>query len=1188
MSRTTKCFGLAASRFVIAVVIAWIWGHGPAVAQETPAERPDDEPALTEQSIYIPYKKLREVFERQGRGVFVPYEQFSQLWQAARDGAQPPTDDAPPVEALLVAAENEATVTGEVVQVISTLRIDVFKKGWVRVPLRLHLAAITQATIGGQPARILFDPASGYELLYEHKLDEPQSIELKLQYAKTITKALGRHSVSFQSPQAPVSRWRLTIPEPGVNVNLHPMIATTQVPSDPLNSSADKTTVLAFVGAAQEVRIDWMPKAEGAIGLAALADVQTRLHLWIEESVARVRADLLYKISRAQLPRLTIEIPADYKVTNVADANIRQWSVETTSSGQQVVVDLFEPAQDTQAVTLELEQVIEHAHRRELTVPLLRALGVVRQQGTVAIKNGRGLRCEVVQSTGVAQLDVDDLGNKLHADAWDLAYRYVALPFALVLEVEKIRPAIVADLLTEARLRPQQLDLEVTAIFDVQRAGVFRFELDLPGGYELDRVQGAAVAGANPVAVDAYHLDETNGRLVVSLSRKALGKVALGVGLSRRLDEPDLLTPTGKTVGIDLSLPRVTASSALERQSGRLILYAPEALRIAPKEAKGLRGVPVHKALEGITVTQRDRAIHAASEGSPVAAFVLDQGAEPLPLAIDRRQPHSVVRQLLAARILPGVIRYQARFSYGIRYSGVETLRIDVPAALAESIHNNATGVRAETLDPQPTDVAAGYVAWSFTGQQQFLGPAVIQLNWEEHLGQLDVGKRTRIHIPKLVPKGIQRAWGQVVIAKAGTIDVEPADVMAELRPIDPDHDLMPDAGISDAAKAYEFHSQDWALAVSATHYQLEPVKRTSIEKALVRTVVTRSDQIAVQALYRVRSARQRLRVKLPEGVGFDTGPLRINGKVVALERGDQDEFLIPLVGLNADTPFVVDLRYTVPGGASRLDIPVFEDEPAVQKVYLSVYVPQQEVLMGSTGPWSQEMRWRLNIPSGPQPMPHIDDGSLISWITSGVSMPSNPGDAFQTDGQRYLFSTLRPLPPPGGALRLVTLDQTWLQAMIFIFISLGGTALLKTSTATRWLGIGSFVVALILIGVFLPTFSLQILDAATLTAVFLVWVIWTVHHLVWVRPRVLAQRAAELRRWTTAELATQPGGGVTPLTPQPHGGPTAVSTGSKPKRADDDTSFKKDPETDEQAHDNKNQDDPDDPKPGLGGRGDE
>ena len=77
---------------------------------------------------------------------------------------------------------------------------------------------------------------------------------------------------------------------------------------------------------------------------------------------------------------------------------------------------------------------------------------------------------------------------------------------------------------------------------------------------------------------------------------------------------------------------------------------------------------------------------------------------------------------------------------------------------------------------------------------------------------------------------------------------------------IDPEHDLM--APVPSAASAFEFHD-DWSLSVAATRYQLEDVKRTSIERALVRMVVVQDQTTSVQALYRMRSAGQRLTVRL-------------------------------------------------------------------------------------------------------------------------------------------------------------------------------------------------------------------------------------------------------------------------------------------------------------------------------------
>ena len=57
------------------------------LAQTEPAPKED---ALREQSIYVPYEKLWRVFEQEGRGVFLPYERFMQLWQDAAANPHPP------------------------------------------------------------------------------------------------------------------------------------------------------------------------------------------------------------------------------------------------------------------------------------------------------------------------------------------------------------------------------------------------------------------------------------------------------------------------------------------------------------------------------------------------------------------------------------------------------------------------------------------------------------------------------------------------------------------------------------------------------------------------------------------------------------------------------------------------------------------------------------------------------------------------------------------------------------------------------------------------------------------------------------------------------------------------------------------------------------------------------------------
>jgi len=1095
---------------------AWAAETPPAIKPAAPAPAPAAAPAekapepniIKEESIYIPYSKLREIFEKEGRGVFLPYDKFQALWQAARDKTAPTPEGKPPVDALISEVENKATVSKDVVTVAATLKIEVLKEGWNEVPLRLGDAALTKATIDDQPARILADAGQGYKLLVEKKGKAPQQITLALGFAKAYTKAPGQNSVSFESPQAPVSKWEVTIPEGGVKVNISPLLAATEVPPAP--GATDKTVVQAFVGAAPTVRVDWTPKAEGAKGLEALATVQVQQQTTVDEGVVRTRATLAYEISRAELARLEVEVPADVKVVNVFDPNVREWSVAPAGESQKIAIQLFEPAKQAQNLVIELEK-FSTDQAQDVKVPVLKALGTGRQQGVVVVQVASGLRAEATQYTGLMQLDAADLPPTLARGKWEFSYRYAALPFNLVLRIEKVQPRILADTLVEAHLATEALVLNCLTIYTVERAGVFKLELDVPEGYDVRSVRGVEAAGATAAQVDSHHLEgEKKTRLVVNLSRKALGKVALDLELHKTLREPDLLTPTGKAADIPLAIPRV-APASVERETGRLVVYAPESLRVNPGKLVGLRPVSYPEAIQGMRSTQK------GSTERPVLSFAYTQEAASMALAAERRKPYVTARQLLVARIDSGVVKYESTLFYEVLYSGVKSLRVDVPQDLAGELRVEPTAIRHEAIPAaeKPADLADGTVAWRLSGDTEFMGPVQVRLVWEKKIDKLDVGKSVDLEIPRLIPRETDRAWGQIVLAKAETIDVQESlgkDKVKGLRPIDPQQDLMTGASVAGAARAFEFHD-DWALTVVATMYKLEDVKHTSIERALVRMVVTRGDLVSVQALYRMRSARQRLRVDLPANVSFDTEPLRINGKAVSLERGDAQAstFFIPLVGQSADVPFLLELRYTVTGTGLGLDCPAFPEEPAVQKVYLSAWLPQEKCYLGSTGPWTDEMHWDLRG-NGWRLAPNQDDLSLIRWVRRGLPGDAAAEQSFQTDGRPYLFSTLRPAAPPAGRLRLIAMDSDWFSIFICGGILAIGIALALARVAVRLLAVGAFIVLLVLLGVFAPTFAMQMASPVTVAAAVVVLVIWALVWLLVTRPRdprVIARRQA-------------------------------------------------------------------------------
>ncbi|MFV1967101.1 MAG: hypothetical protein ACC628_16865 [Pirellulaceae bacterium] len=1102
----------------------------------------DEAKPLREQTIYIPYAKLKKTFEKEGRGVFLPYEKFQELWKQARSKHAPDVEVRPPVGALLTDIENDATVEKEVVQVRAKLQIEILGKGWQKVPLRLKDAAIRSAVIGGKPARIVFDEKTGYQLLVENPTEEPIRLELVMEYAKTYSKAPGQNSVSFQAPQAPVNRWRIRIPQAGVKVNIHPMIAATEIeppaavsappaaapkppaeetpaatPAEGGDAPAEKpkpeakpapkpapkpkpkpappaeTVIMAFVGVAPEVRVDWTPKAEGAAGLKALASVQAEQEVSIEEGVIRTRTRLAYEISRAELLQLTVDVPSDQKVTGVFDPNVRQWEVAEGEAWQSIRIQLFEPASGSQNITVEMERFADMVTMRELPIPVVRAANVGRQQGVVVVKLGEELKAQSIRRNGLLQVDKNELPPTLQRSQWMFAHRYATLPFELVLGVEKVQPQIRTDELVEVYVEPERLTYDLLALFDIQKAGVFQLEMQVPAGFQVIHVRGVAAAGAEAAHYDTHHLEgEEKTRLKVNLSRKAIHRVGLSVRLQKSLSDPNLLTPTGEASEIPFSLPRVL--SQVEHVSGRVIVYAPSSLLVNPRQTSGLRNISFAEALQGVQSLRGDQFTGLRE----VLAYAYTEAPLELTAAIQRRKPYVTARQLLTARIESGVVKYDANFFFDVQYSEVKSLRIDVPQDLVRDLQlEENSPFRKDAMDPPPADVPEGYVAWSFTGKAELLGSAVVHLTWEQTRQELEVGKSADYVLPALKPMDVDRAWGQIVVTKAETLDVHPQSGFEGLRPIDPQLDLMDGTQIADAARAFEFHD-DWKLTLTATRYELEDVKRTSIERAVLRMVVTRSNRVAVQALYRMRSAVQRLAVHVPEGAEFDTDPLRLNGKAIALERGDKDELYIPLVGQSPDQAFVLELRYTIEGDYRRLDFPDFpsqppvQSKPAVQKVVLCAYLPEDMALLGFEGPWTPvagnwfDQRVRGQRREG-------SDSLRVDWVTENIELHNDPRASFPTDGDLYTFTTLQPEPPPDGSLRLIAVKAWQLSTFVFAALAVVGVLCIRSSAATKLAVLTLLIIALVLVGVFWPMFALRVIDARFFAALFLLLLVWLV-----------------------------------------------------------------------------------------------
>lgn len=1194
-------------RVALTLIVACCWAAGSGFGQETGGEETGNgdgdrgaaTDTLREQTIYIPYEKLRNKFEKEGRGVFLPYEKFQKLWKAAREAKQPPRRERRPVEALINSIDSEATIEKQVVDVSATLQLEILGEGWTKLPLRLRHSAIRSATINGRPARLVADPSAGHQLLYKKTSEEPEELTLELQYRRKFDKTPGQSSVVFESPRAPINRWRIHVPETGMDVEIDPMIAATrgggeetetsdEQPSDEQDTSGEHPNdLLAFVGAAPTVRVTWTPKAEGASGLTAFATVKSRQEFVISEGVARSTVTLDYDISRSTLSQLTLEVPSNQKVVNVFDRNVKRWEVKTEEEKQVIQAELFEPVRGKQSLVLELETFRDATEStQEITAPMVKAVGVGRQEGIVVARVETGLQGEAIKRTGLLQMDRSDLPQALGDSDWTFAYRYGAVPYELTLRIEKVLPRISVTELVDAALETDQLSLAWRTLFQIDDAGVFQLRIKIPANFEVRDIEGKALGDAAPAAVDSYHQSEDNPEnWTVNLSEKAFGKVGLHVRLRRSLSDPNLLSPTGESSTLSIPLPQV-APSDIEYSQGTLVLSAPTSLRVNPAELQGLRSISFSRAYEKIPAVSR-----GGQELRPVLSYAYAKGETALSVTAERREPRVTVDQLVRATIDSGVVTFNVSLFCNIKYSGVKSLRVDIPSSLTEQIRVTNKSVRREEIQPQPADLAEDYIAWSLAAENELRGSMRFDLVWEQRIDELGIGKSRDISIPRLIPQAVDLATGQIVIAKAESIDVQPTADVRGLIPIDPHNDLRHPADIENTAMAFTF-VDDWSLVVRATRYELEESKLTSIERAVVRMVALSQDELSVQVIYQLRSARQRLAIRLPADAAFDAQPLRINGQSINPERESETTISAPLLEQDMDETFVLELRYTTPGSPSQLDLPSLPSDPAVQKVYLCVYLREKRALLGSWGPWTKEQReasfpW-LDVTGGPS------ERELIQWVTENNPPAAQSVETFPTGkSEPLIYSTLRPCPAPDGSLHLATTDRRLFNGVVILVIALIGLPLFRQPARRQLILLLVLAALLLLIGIFVPRLARSILLGVFPLAIALLVLIWLVGHVSgWRRPRSpAAGEASSLSTDADSSDRTE----ATSSAPPPDG---PAPTGQEDEQPSRETAEKqgdqdKRAQTDEHAHGHERADQPaDDDKdtdrsPEEGGRHD-
>lgn len=1078
-----------------------------------------------ERRVFVPFEDLEKVFKDEGRGVFLPYREFLELWNELtlrREEDEPP----PPAAAALTRAEYTGRVEDGGLVLEARLTAESFVEGWTSLPLLgKNGPGISEARTG---RAVLSRRADGAELLLPGK--GVHEITLKMHAFVQHSASGGR--VTLALPPAGVSRLTMTVPGTGLAFVTTPAAAHTAAE----DATTGATLFSSFFGSSAEQVISWSAR-QVASEMQPLILAETRLDTLIGAGALTTRADLTWRVLRAPVTELRVGLPAGEEVIGVTAPGIREWKIESTADGARTLLLLAEkPLREEQKAQIVLESAID-ALPATVKAPALLLHGVAHARGMAVVRTEPQLDAAPRQMNGAARAQSAQPANAASTPAAAGgavpvevgAFRLLRQPYELAFEVTEARPQVEVASHAQVEITRDQARLSAQVQYDIRRVGVFELRLGLPAGWSVSALKGEDVAEWRAETVEGAPV------LVARLKGQKTGSTRLELAATARRAALD-----------DFTLPVLTPAEVIRHEALLGVKLHP-GLEANTKDAGGFQqedGDTLQRSAPDLFTERAD------------LAFRYRDAAAPAVLAMKSRAAQVSVEVLTLLEALEQSTRHTWTLSFDVAYAATDRFVLALPRAVAETARFVDPQIQEINRDHQPADSPAlpdaeKFVFWEIVLRGEKQGSFEITGSHEQ-AAMIESGGSARVELMPVHVPGAFQETGQVAVAKAESLEIRSAEA-GTLEEMDA-RELRPPLNLAGAFLAYKYRAPPVSLAVELARNSYFAVPQAIVTHADLVTAAATDRAQTTEAVYWVKNNDlQFLVVRLPAGARLVSEVFVDREPQQPMRREGSDDLLVRLPSGAGRAAFPVRFVFESPSarpgeklgwlGSLLIHAPELP-EAGVLETRHRLYLPEGWSYTGVKGPLtleSAERAWtrarrvldRLIPAFGPLP----ESAAQAVWNKPPeVAADTRALYGFQVPRQGRL-ETLRRLGPPAQvsvSFRVKKLGFA-LEALAFLGVLLGGLACARRPAAQKLLLLaGAGFGALLLTGL-LSAANAQIAVAAMLAAglLALLWaagIFWSAQ---------AAWRRKKTRPVSIAATPTGQSGQSSPTPPPPSATPT-------------------------------------------------
>ena len=852
----------------------------PPPAPPPPAPGPAAAPAADasklpvrerERTIYVPYDQLEKVFQDGGKGVFLPYREFLDLWNELTLKRQDDKEKPPPTDGVVTKAEYTGHVEEQTLVLDAKITVESFKKGWSTLVLSTNaLNGIAEATTG---KAVLRPNLGSCDVL----LPDKGVYELTLKLMLPIEQTAGKFHTILALPQAAVSRLVINVPGTGLEFEVKPSAAFTTRPS-----GAQTELSFFFGGSTTKPELSWgVP--QGVTQMTPLLLAETKLESTLGAGSIATTANLDFRILRAPMAEFKLSLPAGQEVLGVTGDNVKTWNVSAAANGRQMlVVAPDKPVKDSYAIKLQLEGPVT-ALPAEVNVPDIQIEGASYARGNATIYTEPQFDVTPkVQDAVVRASATTEARSNLMAVG---SFRLLKQPYKFSLNVEEAKPQVEVTSLTRLDIQRDVTSLGAEFSYNVRRVGIFETRIGLPAGLNVSAVTGDQVSEWK---VDATG---TTPSLVVKLPQQKTGAFTI------KLEGRQLRSQPTEDAVVPVFTPQGTA-----RYEGKV-------------------GVSVHSSLEASTKSLGDlqqedvNSLPQTSGGhaEPSLAFRYRDTAKPAILSFKSRDAQVSVEVLTLVEAKEQSTRHLWTLVFDVSYAAIDKVIIAVPKAIANEVRfvdpavkETHKDIKVEASKPFPD--AGSYQFWEVVLRNEKSGAFQLTLSHEKQ-GALEAGKTGKVELLQVhVPDAFQET-GQVAVLKDNSLELRNAKPEG-LEEIDARelHGPLQKPGVF---QAYKYRALPIKLAVETAKNAYFAVPQAVITHADLTTAVATDQAQSTEAIYWVKNLDlQFLIVKLPKGAKLVSDVFVGRESQQPMKREGSDDLMVRLPSNSASTGAAFPVRF--------------------------------------------------------------------------------------------------------------------------------------------------------------------------------------------------------------------------------------------------------------------------------------